>query len=164
MNSRMLFTGLVGIVVGGLITAMVIYKLAPGMMILEDESRYDFDESAAIIHEQAALHGWKIPVAHDLQKTMKNFGKDVHKVTVFELCHPEHAYKILSRDAERVVSAFMPCRVALYERSDNKVYISRMNSALMGNMTGGVVSDVMKDAARESEAIISPVINGVTNP
>lgn len=89
---------------------------------------------------------------------MAKFGKEVNKVQVFELCHPDHAYKILSRDAERKVTSFMPCRVAIYEHSDKKVYVSRMNSGLMGKMMGGIIADVMTDASTESEAIISEII------
>jgi uncharacterized protein (DUF302 family) len=102
--------------------------------------------------------GWKIPTIHDLQATMTKFGKDVKKVMVFELCHPEHAYKILSKDQERVVSSLMPCRVAIYEKSNGKVYASRMNTALMGKMMSGVIPEVMAEASRESEEMLSAIL------
>lgn len=150
---------LVSLVVGFSIALAVIWNSAPGLMIIEDESKYSFTESVEKFEQKALADGWKIPTVHDLQKTMANFGKDVLSVKVFELCHPEHAYEILSRDAERVVSSLMPCRVAIYERSNGKTYISRMNSSLMGSMMGGVVPDVMKIAFAESEAIISVLLN-----
>ena len=55
---------------------------------------------------------------HDLQATMKKFDKDVRSVKVFDICHPDHSYEILSRDQERIVSNLMPCRIAVYEKND----------------------------------------------
>jgi uncharacterized protein (DUF302 family) len=143
---------------GFAIALAVIWHSAPDLMLMEDESKYNFAESVEKFEQKALADGWKIPTVHDLQKTMANFGKDVLSVKVFELCHPEHAYEILSRDAERVVSSLMPCRVAIYERSNGKTYISRMNTSLMGSMMGGVVPEVMKVASTESEAIISVLL------
>lgn len=157
MNKNVV-SGLIGLIIGAVLMGVIIYSAAPGLMILEDESKYNFEESVAMIQDEAAKLGWKIPTVHDLQATMKKFGKDVNKVYVFELCHPDHAYKILSRDAERIVSSMMPCRVSVYERSDGKVYVSRMNSKLLGGMFGGVVSEVMADASQESEEILKPIL------
>ncbi|BAZ93653.1 uncharacterized protein FOKN1_1254 [Thiohalobacter thiocyanaticus] len=158
MRQMNLLYGFIGLVIGIIMTGVSAYAVMPDLMILEDESRYGFDETVRMMHEETEKQGWSIPVVHDLQETMKNFGKDVRKVKVFELCHPAHAYKILSQDSERIVVSMMPCRVAIYERADNKAYISRMNSALMGKLMGGIVSEVMDDAARESEMIIAPLL------
>ena len=155
---KMLFTGLAGLLVGAVITMAVVWTTAPGMMMLEDESRYGFEESLSEFRTAAEKAGWKIPVVHDLQATMAKFGKDVRRVQVFELCHPDHAYEILSRDDERIVSSMMPCRVAFYEKSDGKTYVSRMNTGLMGKMMSGVIPTVMADATRDSEAILNSVL------
>jgi uncharacterized protein (DUF302 family) len=147
------------VLAGILIALVLMWNMAPGLMIIEDLSKYNFDESVRIFESTALNNGWKIPTVHDLQKTMTSFGKDVLKVKVFELCHPEHAYEILSRDAERVVSSLMPCRVAIYEKSDGNVYVSRMNTSLMGSMMKGVIPKVMKVASSESEAILKSILN-----
>jgi uncharacterized protein (DUF302 family) len=89
---------------------------------------------------------------------MKKYGKDVRPVKVFELCHPDHAGKILAADSERIVSVLMPCRVAVYERADGKTYVSRMNSGMMAGMMGGLIADVMADAASDNEKILEPVL------
>lgn len=54
----------------------------------------------------------------------------------------------------------MPCRVAIYEKSDGVTYIARMNSQLMARPFGGVINSVMRKAAVETEQIIAQVING----
>jgi uncharacterized protein (DUF302 family) len=150
--------GLAGLLAGIVLALFFTYKAAPGMMIKEAESRYEFDQSVEVFRQTALDMGWSIPAVHDLQATMERFGYDVRQVKVFELCHPEHAIKILEQDEERVVSSMMPCRVSIYEKSDGKTYVSWMNTAMMGNMMGGIVAEVMGEASRESEAMISAII------
>ncbi len=150
--------GVSGVVAGVILTMVIIWSNASAMMLLEDEVKYGFDEAVEKFEKSAIESGWKIPTIHDLQATMKKFGKDVKKVTVFELCHPDHAYEILSRDQERVVSSLMPCRIAIYEKADGKVYASRMNTSLMGNMMDGVIPKVMKTASTESENILNTIL------
>lgn len=157
-NFILIVTGIFGLITGIIFTMIMMWNMAPSMMLIEDESKYDFDKSIAVFEKAVIDNGWKIPVVHDLQKTMNKFGKDVSKVTVFELCHPDHAYEILSRDAERVVSSLMPCRIAIYEKSNGKTYVSRMNTGLMGQMMNGVVPEVMGIASHESEIIAQSII------
>ncbi len=150
--------GVVSFAAGLILMGFIGYKAAPGLMLLEDTSLYDFDETVQRLTEATEQSGWKIPKVHDLQATMAGFGKEVQKVMVFELCHPEHAYRILSENNERIVSALMPCRVAVYEKQDGKVYVSRLNSGLMGKLMSGVVPEVMGIASEESEAIVNAVL------
>ena len=147
-----------GLVVGVLITLFTMFQMAPGMMILEDESKYGFEESVTKFEESVKKHGWKMPAVHDLQKTMAKFGYDVKSVKVFELCHPDHAKKILEADNERIVSSMMPCRVAIYEKKDGKTYVSRMNSGLMAKTMSDLVDEVMADASSENEEILKAIL------
>lgn len=159
MRLRIVLSGGIGLGLGIALTMVAMWNMAPGIMLVENESKYDFQEAVDRFTASVKQHGWKMPKVHDLQKTMHKFGKDVARVKVFELCHPEHAYKILKRDDERIVSSMMPCRVAIYQRSDGKTYVSRMNTALMGQMMAGIVPQVMGQASQESESIIKSVLN-----
>ena len=143
-----------GLVVGILLTGLLSYKMAPGLMMKEAESRYTFTESVEKFEQKALSMGWRIPAVHDLKETMHKNGKQVNNVKVFELCQPDHAYEILALDDERIVSSMMPCRVSIYEKSDGKTYVSWMNTSLMGNMMGGVIADVMGVATADSETMI----------
>lgn len=147
-----------GLISGVVLTLAVIFFSAQSVFFDEQETNRDFETSVEVFNETAKEKGWSIPTVHDMQKTMAKFDKDVHKAEVFELCHPDHAYEILSRDAERIVMSMMPCRVAIYEKSDGKTYVSAMNTGLMGNMMKGVVPEVMKAASRESEEIIDVLV------
>lgn len=147
-----------GAAIGALVFGFIMYQSAPGMMLKENESKYGFEQTVSEFEKSVKAKGWKIPATHNLQKTMEKFGHDVQAVKVFELCHPEHAEKILSKSEERIVSSMMPCRVAIYEKADGKTYVSRMNTSLMAGMIGGLVKEVMAVASEENEEILKPVI------
>lgn len=155
---RMVLTGVLSLLAGVVITIGAFYFLAPSFMLLENESKYGFNESVERFEASVKEAGWKMPKVHDLQETMFNHGKNVKAVKVFELCHPEHAAKILEKNNERIVSVMMPCRVAIYEKNDGKVYISRMNSRLMASTMGKVISEVMAEAAKENETMLKSII------
>ncbi len=160
MKKEYMTGGAMGFVVGLLLTIFTMYQMAPGMMMMEDASSITgFDSTVAKFEASVKEHGWKIPKIHDLQKTMKKFNKEVKPVKVFELCHPDHAGKILEKSDERIVSSLMPCRVAIYEKADGKVYVSRMNSSLMASMMDGIIPEVMDEAAKDTEKILKAVLN-----
>jgi uncharacterized protein (DUF302 family) len=146
-----------GILAGILLTSFFGYRAAPGMMLKEAESKYEFEKSVELFEQTAKEMGWRIPAVHDMRQTMINSGYDVLNVKVFEICQPDHAYKILSLDKERIVTSMMPCRVSIYEKSDGKTYISWMNTSMMGNMMGGIIADVMGVASSETELMIKSI-------
>ena len=153
----MIITAIAALVAGVVLTLGIMFLSAQSIMLKESESNYNFTKSVEVFTNYVEENGWKIPTVHDMKETMNNFGKDVLQAKVFELCHPEHAYEILSRDKERVVMSMMPCRVAIYEKSDGKTYVSWMNTGLMGRMMKGVVPKVMKAASSESEDLIKSI-------
>ena len=132
--------------------------MEPGFMFIQSTSPYSFDETVERISKAVEKHEWKMPAVHNLQETMQKFGKDVLPVKVFEICHPSHSSRILSTDHERFVSALMPCRIAVYNHSDGKTFVSRINSGQMAAGFGGIIEAVMKDATRDLEMIIEDAL------
>lgn len=51
MDKKSLLSGVIGLVIGCLLTGMVGYSLMPDLMIIEDQSKYDFDESVEKLQE-----------------------------------------------------------------------------------------------------------------
>ena len=149
---------LIGNVTGIIIVAIALMVYAPSIMILENDSKLGFQETVESIKTSAAAKGWKTPVAHELHEAVKKAGFEVKPATVIELCQPKHAGKILSRDENRIVTSLMPCRVSVYETSDGKVVISRMNSGLVSKLFGGEIATVMADASQETEEILAQTI------
>jgi uncharacterized protein (DUF302 family) len=127
-------------------------------MFYENQSRYGFDETVERIKVEVEKRTWKVTATHDLQQTMKTFGKEVLPVKVLAVCHPKHSSKILELDNERIVSCMMPCRISVYEKSDGKTYVSRINPGPMAKAFGGTVEQVMTESANEIEEIIGGII------
>jgi uncharacterized protein (DUF302 family) len=125
---------------------------------LENESKFNFDETVEKLKAEAEKKTWKIIATHDLQESLKKNGKEVLPVKVLALCHPKHSGKILEKDNERIISSMMPCRVSIYQKSNGKTYISRMNSAAMAINFEGVIRQVMTESTAEIEEIIKGLI------
>lgn len=149
---------IVGILIGAFIAIVIVKQRASKIMIVESQSMYSFEETLNRLQQAIDASGWKTPHVHDLQATMAKFDYDVKKVKVMEVCKPDVAQLILSKDDERIASTMMPCRISVYEKSDGKVYVSRLNSIKMGRLFGGVIEQAMDVAGGESEQIIETVI------
>ncbi len=127
-------------------------------MFLECESNYGFEETVEKLTTEIEKKSWHISVIHDLQQSMKINGKEVLPIKVFALCSPIFASKILGKDDERVISPMMPCRVSVYQKSNGKTYLSRMNSSLFAKSFGGIIEQVMIDSTQAVEEMIRPVL------
>ena len=127
-------------------------------VMIESQSRYGFTETVDVLSDQIVKHGWKITTIHDLQETMKKNGKEISSVKVIELCNPDHAYNILSKDELLDVSPMLPCRISVYEKTDGKTYVSRMNAPAFAAMIGGDGADTMVKAYNETEELLLKVI------
>lgn len=127
-------------------------------MFIENKSRFNLDETVSKITEAISKSDWKLIHTHNLQQLMLNNGHEVLPAKVMEICAPQYANRILSTDEERVYSNMMPCRLSVYEKSDGKTYISRMNVEVFASSLGGVVSGVMSNAFQDAEKFIAHVI------
>ena len=127
-------------------------------MMLENESKKSFDQTVEWLEKTAKDNNWKVTHIHNLQMSMEKNGYEVLPVKVLALCQPHHAVKVLGTDDERIVSAMMPCRISVYEKSDGKAYLSRMNTKAMAGNFEGAVKELMVVTYEEIEKMIEPVI------
>jgi len=153
-----------GLLAGAVGTVAAMAALGPRLLMVEDESPYGFAETTDRFESAVESAGWKILHVHDLQGKMENHGYVADRTTVYEICSSEHASNILTRDDERVVSPMMPCRVSIYETSDGRIYVSRMNAGLVATVFGGVIRRTMDDAYAESEAIVRTALEPESPP
>ena len=158
MNKKTVLVGAGALVAGIVLTAVIGFFSMPSMMMLEDRSPHDFETTVAIFEREVREGGWSVLQTHDMQQILANHGHDVLAVTIYELCSARYSAEILSLDDERIVSPLMPCRVAIYEKSNGNTYIGRMNSLLMAKPFGGVIASVMSRAAFETEVVIERVL------
>ncbi|MBP3191763.1 DUF302 domain-containing protein [Natronogracilivirga saccharolytica] len=127
-------------------------------ILMEDRSRFDFDTTIEQIEKKVDDAGWGIVNVHDMKSTLAGHGHDVQNIQILELCSSHYAARILELDDERIISPLMPCRIAVYEKSNGNTYISRMDNEAIARSFSGVIEDVMARATSEIEDIITEVI------
>jgi uncharacterized protein (DUF302 family) len=157
MKKELIF-GIGGLAIGVVLAFFILFQSAPSMMMQEDESKYNFKKTTEIFEKEVKAAKWKVAGMHDMQEVLKGFGHDILSVKIYELCSSKHSVKILKADDERIVTPLMPCRVAIYEKSDGKTYVTRMNSGLLAKPFGGIINEVMLQASVETEVIIDKII------
>jgi len=157
-RGRWILPGLLGLILGVVLTGVVVWQAMPGMMIVEHRSKYGLDETVSRLQQAIKDAGWVSPGVRDMNKSMAKQGVAFDKqVRIVELCHADHAKSVLSTDPH--IATLMPCAIAVYEGDDGKVYVSSMNMGLMGKMFGGNIAKVMGGAVADDERkILSSVI------
>lgn len=156
MTIRHIFT-IVFIAIVSIASAQNLTRNEKGVL-LEDQSRYGFNETVEKLSATITEKAWKVTIVHDLQLTMQKNGKTVLPVKVIELCNPAHAYQILENDLYRSVSPMLPCRISVYEKSDGKTYISRMNAPAFAGMIGGEAAKTIVQAFDDTEEMLKDFI------
>lgn len=149
-----------GLLLGIFLTGLIGWNMMPSMMIHTHKSTLSFDETIEAINKSTLnTNTWKIPIIHDLSKSIIKTGhKDMTKLAVIELCQPHHAYEVLKDEKNKKISAIMPCRIGIYEDNNGDVYISEMNLRLMSKMFGKDVAKIMDSVATEEEIIFKGII------
>mgnify|MGYP006284377073 CR=1 FL=1 len=148
-----------GLVAGVIVTLVTVLLVMPGLMIVTQPSRLDFDATVATLEQELKEQGWASPGTIHLNKSMARHGVELTpRVAVVQLCKAKYAKSVLQTD--RYVSCLMPCSVSVWEGDDGTVYVSKMNTGLMGKLFGGNVAAVMGNhVAREEHAILTEVIS-----
>ena len=131
--------------------------MEPIPVVIEHQSKYDFDKTVGILISEAEHREWKVPFVHDLQQSLAKSGKHVKPVKVIEICKPKYSGQMLELNHERIMSVMMPCRISIYEKEDGLIYIGLINA---GEITAGLQSNiarVMKEASDETLEIVKSV-------
>jgi uncharacterized protein (DUF302 family) len=133
-------------------------QAAMPQMLLERESPLGFEETLARIEASAKELGWKVPKKWkvDFRGNMKRAtGKDIGPNRVLKMCEPNAAVELLLQDRYKMLTAMMPCTIAVYEKSDGKTYVSMMNLELMGKMYGGDVATMAVKLAPQMDQMLT---------
>lgn len=128
------------------------------MMFLEDESKYEFNKTAVELKLVLEKNGWQVTEKRDMKEHYAQFGFETRDIVTFEICKPKGAVDILNQDKYTRMVPFMPMRVAIYKKSDGKIYISRLKLKMMGKMNTGIVKKVMKVGAIDLEKAVVELI------
>jgi len=126
-------------------------------MLVEVVSPLGFEETLERLEANAKELGWKVP-----QKWKVDFQSNLLKVTdtdigpnrVIKMCEPFAAAKLLLKDEYKMLTAMMPCTIAVYVKSDGQTYIAMMNLQMMGEMYGGDVLEMTKELAPQMQQML----------
>jgi uncharacterized protein (DUF302 family) len=149
-----------GLGAGLLLALAAVLVVMPKMMIVTHESPLGFDETVAAIENGISENGWTSPGTEDMNRKLATQGVDFKpRVKIIRMCRADYAESVLTTD--RYLSCLMPCSVSVWEGDNGKVYVSKMNTGLMGKMFGGNVAAVMGgNVARDEERILRGVREG----
>jgi uncharacterized protein (DUF302 family) len=126
-------------------------------MLIEVPSPLGFEETLARLEANAKELGWKVPQSWkvDFQKNLLRVtDTDIGPNAVLKMCAPFAAVKILVKDEYKMLTAMMPCTLAVYQKSDGKTYVAMMNLELMGEMYGGDVLEMSRELAPQMAQMI----------
>jgi len=150
---------ILGLILGVFLTGLGVWVLMPKLMLTVHESKFNVDQTVLVIEKSAKANNWQVPKIYSLQKTLQKHGhKDMTEAIIVSLCQADHAYDILKNDADKRVTAIMPCRIGVYADKNGKVFIAGMNMGLMSKMFGGNIAKVMAGVAEEEHNILKNVV------
>lgn|SRR5690554_2920605 len=127
-------------------------------MFIENESAYGFEETVEKFEQAVKSESWGLIHTYDLQEILEGKGFEVEATKVFSICKPPYANKLLSNDDLKIFSSLMPCRVSVTQKENGKTYVSRMNFEALASTIGGDVGDIMGDAYKEVERMLTSVV------
>ncbi len=155
MNAYMV---IVWILVGMAVMGATVWFALPALMLVKHRSRLNYaDTVAALTTALQQKQDWVVKAVNDYQASTAPFAA-LEKVGSLNVCNPRYAARILTRDADRRVTAFMPLSIGVFEDKQGQVHVSRMNVGLMGMMFGGTIADVMRAAGRDLDGVIASVV------
>ena len=152
----------VGLVLGGVLIGLLLMGLAvwftmPLLMLIKRKSNRSYDDTLSILSEDfPKKQDWLLLKTNDYQERTAPFGA-MERVCSMNVCNPRYAWQILSDDANRGVTAFMPLAVGVYEDKKGQVFISQLNVRLLGMMFGGTIAKVMNMAGIDLNEVIASV-------
>ena len=154
-----LITVMLSFILGGLFSSVLMMLLMPNMMLTTHLSRYNsVEETCRKLEEAIQANGWYCPAVRNINQSISKHGGTLgREVQVVELCNSEYGADVLKTNPE--VSTLMPCAWGVYQGDDGRVYITGMNTGMMGKMFGGNIARVMGgNVAEDEEKILGSVI------
>lgn len=125
---------------------------------IQSESKYSLEKTIAMIKENASVKGWKVPIVHELHKSVAKAGYEVLPVHVVEVCNPKLAGQVLEKNHLRFMTVLMPIRFSVYLNEEGSVFISRMNSEIIGSLLDGEDKELVMKSCSSADEILKGVI------
>ena len=126
-------------------------------MLIKHKSNRNYADTLSILSEGfPKKQGWHLLKMTDYQESTAPFVA-MERICSINVCNPRYASQILSDDANRGVTAFMPLAVGIYEDKKGQVFVSQLNVRLLGMMFGGTIAKMMNLAGIDINEVIASV-------
>ena len=146
-----------GALFGFLAAMLLVWVLMKPLMLVTHASPYGVEETCQRLKASIEANGWRCPAIRDMNAAIEKEGLSMKvPVRIVELCKADYAQDVLETNPE--VSTLMPCALGVYEE-DGKVYVTGLNTGLMGKLMGGNVARVMGGGVAMDEAKIMECLN-----
>ncbi len=83
------------------------------------------DDAGEAMRSKAAELNMKLVGYQNVGEEVRNRGIDAPRLEIFQFCDPEDAVKMVQFNT--IYAAYMPCRIALVEDSDGKIWLEMLN-------------------------------------
>ena len=127
-------------------------------IVIVVQSNKSFSETLKTFKEETAKAGWSVLNANNMAGVLSERGFTLHPVVILDVCSGQYSARILENDNYRPISAFMPCRVSIYQTSDGNVFVARMNTAAFVAMMPPEVAEVMSASDDEISRVIANTV------
>ena len=154
------------LIAGIVITAVLFIYVMRNHMVADITVDGDFESvNRAIKSAVPKFDGWSFPITTwEFYKSQlsKNLTYDnIRNMVIHFVCKPSHANKMLQLVPS--MGGIMPCSWAVYETTDGKVHIAKMNINLMSKMYSGTIKEIMTDVAQTEKAMLSKIEQQLKN-
>lgn len=152
------FSVFIGILVGLVLMGLIVWFTMPLLMLVKHKCTRSYADTLAVLGDNIQKkQDWRLLKINDYQESTAAFGS-IEKVCSMNVCNPRYASRILAKDANRGVTAFMPLAVGVYENKNGEVFVSQLNVGLLGMMFGGTIAKVMKMAGTDLNEVVGATI------
>lgn len=117
------------------------------------------DEAIQFLQSKAAELNMKIVAHQPVSQELKARGIDSGPMHIFQFCNPEDAYKMVQHNA--LFAAYMPCRIALVEDADGKVWLMMLNLDILIN-NAPLTPELKEMAVRINDNLLKIMEAGAT--
>jgi uncharacterized protein (DUF302 family) len=121
-------------------------------------SHQSFAQTLQSFKKELAQAGWSVVNVTNMSGMLSEKGFTLDPLMILDVCSGKYSAQVLSDDAYRPISAFMPCRVSIYKTSDGNVFISRMNTSAFLESMPPEVAKIMSVSDDEIAAVIAKAV------
>lgn len=138
--------------------------VSPHPMFVENISPANLPTTVDAFLAEVRAAGWSHLDTINMSGVLSARGFTLDPVLILEVCSGRYSAALLDSDETRYVASMIPCRVAIYQTSDDRVIISRMNTAAFAQMMPGEVGQVIAASGAEVDAIIAATLARLNAP